>query len=139
MGVVTGTSPVSVRATASAARSCSPSSGTALVAACLVAVAACSGGDDDGAPRPERDGGGTATTSAADPEAQVYDAATRDAFVGACTATGNSEDHCRCTIDRIAATLAFEDFVAFEQRLRTDPATPPPPEVPAASEQCLAA
>jgi hypothetical protein len=112
---------------------------SALVATCLITIAACSGGDDDdGAVRPERDGGGgPTTTSGAVPEAQLYDAAARDAFVEACTATGNSEDHCRCTIDRIAATLPFEDFVVFEQLLRTDPSAPPPPEVPAATEHCL--
>jgi hypothetical protein len=114
---------------------------SALVAACLITIAACSGGgdddDDDGASRRERDGGGSTTTSGAVPEAQLYDATARDAFVGACTANGNSEDDCRCTIDRIAATLPFEDFVAFEQRLGTDPDTPPPPQLAAATEHCL--
>lgn len=108
-----------------------------LVAACLIVVAACSGGDDDGGSRRERDGGGPTTTSVAVLEAQLYDAAARDAFMGACTATGNSEDHCRCTIDQIAATLPFEDFVAFEQRLGADPSAPPPPQLAAATEHCL--
>lgn len=111
---------------------------TAAVA--LVLIAACS--DDDSSSDRDRDrrspagaeDGSTTAPGGLDPA--VYAPAVRDAFVASCHEGGIAADHCRCAIDKIAATLPLDAFVAYEQALLEDPATTPPRQVTSALHAC---
>ena len=109
-------------------------------AALLVVAAACSDEDDSGSARsPSDDSGETTSTSGdqpADINAAAYDEAIRSTFVGSCTAGGSTEDYCRCAIDKIAATMPLEDFVAYEQGPRQNPADELPQPIEAAMQDC---
>jgi hypothetical protein len=91
------------------------------------------GGDDNGN---QTDSGGASQPEAADGEG--YPDQVRRNFMNACTAQpGATETQCECTFDEIAETVPVEDFVAYDQAVRQDPATPPPGWIEAAIAACI--
>jgi hypothetical protein len=112
---------------------------TAAIA--LALTAACSHDDGSSADRDRdrddrRSGDEATTTEPGDLDPAVYAPAIRDTFVASCHQGGVAEDHCRCAIDKIAATLPLDAFVAYEQAVLADPSTDPPRQVTAALHAC---
>jgi hypothetical protein len=71
----------------------------ALTAAAVALFAACSGAPSD------------------------YGKASEEVFMRSCTAGGgggNLDDVCRCSYDRIAAEIPYEDFKRYDQQLQKD-------------------
>jgi hypothetical protein len=55
-------------------------------------------------------------------EAGAYTSGVKHDFVSKCAAqTGNTEPMCQCTMDKIEATVDFEDFKAFGDAVDDDP------------------
>jgi hypothetical protein len=122
----------------------------ALVAAFVVGACGGDGDDETGA-----DGGAADTTAQADnddndqtgaseettqseaPDSEGYPDQVRRNFMNACAAQpGATEAQCECTFDEIAETVPVEDFVAYDQAVREDPATPPPGWIEEAIAAC---
>jgi hypothetical protein len=61
----------------------------------------------------------------------------RSNFMTACAAqAGATEAQCECTFDEIATAVSIEEFTAYDQAVRQDPATPPPSWLTAAVTAC---
>jgi hypothetical protein len=57
--------------------------------------------------------------------------------MNACAAQpGATQAQCECTFDEISKTVPVEEFVAYDQAIRRDPATPPPSWIEAAVTAC---
>jgi hypothetical protein len=120
----------------------------ALVAAFV--VGACGGDDDD----TDAEGGATDTTAQGEGEnddqtgdsetgqtgasdGEAYPEQFRRNFMTACAAqAGATESQCQCTFDEITRSVAVEEFVAYDQAIQQDPATPPPSWLEAAVVAC---
>jgi hypothetical protein len=122
----------------------------ALVAA--LGVGACGGGGNDEtdaeggrtdatAQRDSDDNGdqtGSSGTSQRDaPDGEGYPDQVRRNFMNACAAQpGATQAQCECTFDEISKTVPVEEFVAYDQAIRRDPATPPPSWIETAVTAC---
>jgi hypothetical protein len=126
--------------------------GFAVLALTAVLVVGACGGDDDGT-EAESDtsdttaqgdtddngdqagSGGDADQSEA-PDSNYPDQLRRN-FLNACAAQpGATPAQCECTFDEISKAVPVEEFVAYDQAARQDPATPPPSWVEAAVTAC---
>jgi hypothetical protein len=123
-----------------------------LALAAVLVVGACGGDDDDGT---EAEGDTTDTTAQDETDDNGAQAGTggdadqseapdgnypdqvRRNFLNACAAQpGATPAQCECTFDEISRTVPVEEFVAYDQAARQDPATPPPSWVEAAVTAC---
>ena len=124
-----------------------------LALAAAFVVGACGGDDDDGT---EAGGDTTEATAQGDtddngdqagsggdadqseaPDGAGYPDQVRRNFLAACAAqAGATPAQCECTFDEISRTVPVEEFVAYDQAARQDPATPPPSWVEAAVTAC---
>ena len=106
----------------------------ALAAVCF--VGAC-GGDDSDESGTDDSAGGAETTQPEATGTEGYAPEMRSNFMNACVAQpGATEAKCECTLDEITSTVPAEDFVAYDQALRQDAATPPPSWLEAAVTAC---
>jgi hypothetical protein len=133
------------------------SKGFAVLA--LVAVLAAGACGDDDSDETGADGDATATTDQGDsddpgggseepggsdgssePDASAgegYTDQVRSNFLRACVAQpGATEAQCECVFDEISTAVPVEDFTAYDQALRQDPATPAPSWLAAAVTAC---
>lgn len=61
----------------------------------------------------------------------------RSNFMNACVAQpGATDAKCECTLDEITQAVPVEEFVAYDEALQQDPATPPPSWLEAAVMAC---
>lgn len=84
---------------------------------------------------------GTVTTAPPTGGSGSYSEAEHTAFVSACVSTAGqaASSICECMWTEITQTMSYEDFVAYEELGREDPATAaanPPPELTAAAATC---
>lgn len=106
----------------------------ALVAA--LSVGAC-GGDDSDESGTDDSAGGAETTQPESSGGEGYSAAMRSNFMNACVAQpGATDAKCECTLDEITQAVPVDEFVAYDQALQQDPATPPPTWLEAAVTAC---
>lgn len=71
---------------------------------------------------------GAACTSEGLPSSyEEQDGRAETQFIAACTAaleesdTESAPDYCQCAFDTVAAELTFDEFLAFDERLKNDP------------------
>lgn len=121
----------------------------ALVAAFVVGACGGDGDDESGADTDAADttaqadnddndqtGASEETTQPEAADGEGYPDQVRRNFMNACAAQGATEAQCECTFDEIAQTVPVEDFVAYDQAARQDPATPPPSWIETAIAAC---
>jgi hypothetical protein len=124
-----------------------------LVVVAVMVVGACGG---DGNDETDADGGTTDATAQRDsddngdqtgssgetgrpetPDGEGYPDQVRRNFMNACAAQPNAtQAQCECTFDEISKTVPVEEFVAYDQAIRRDPATSPPIWIEAAVTAC---
>jgi hypothetical protein len=81
--------------------------------------------------------GSSGTSQRATLDSEGYPEQVRRNFMNACAAQpGATQAQCECTFDEISKTVPVEEFVAYDQAIRRDPATPPPSWIEAAVTAC---
>jgi hypothetical protein len=89
--------------------------------------------DDDS---DQTEGGGDASQPDTS-DGEGYPDQVRRNFMNACAAQpGATQAQCECTFDEISKTVPVEEFVAYDQAARQDPATPPPSWIEAVVTAC---
>jgi hypothetical protein len=107
----------------------------ALVGASLLFAGACGGDDDDSAST--GDGGSDSGDLGS---ADGYTDEIEQSFISQCVpaAAGapDPDGMCQCAWDKITQTVSFEDFKAYDEELRDNPAAEPPPGLMEATTSC---
>jgi actin-like ATPase involved in cell morphogenesis len=72
-------------------------------------------------------------------EAGAYTAGVKHDFVSRCMGNDNSTETCECIIEKVAASVEFEDFKAYADALDEDPSTEQPSWLTSAVDSCNSA
>jgi hypothetical protein len=95
------------------------------------------GDSDDTSGGSEEPGGSDESSEPDAPAGDGYTDQVRSNFLSACVAQpGATEADCECVFDEISAAVPVEDFTAYDQALRQDPATPAPSWLATAVTAC---
>jgi hypothetical protein len=116
----------------------------ALVGASLLFAGACSGDDDDSASTGDQgnslgsgdEGDGGADLGSADGYTDEIEQSFLSQCVPAAAGAPDPDGMCQCAWDKITETVSFEDFKAYDEELRENPAAEPPAGLMEATTSC---